>query len=317
MSEIKRLVISIVKFLVQQLDDGNLTPDAKESVEVAVQCLETAYGVDRHDPTNVSMCSLLSVFSDGTSKTDVPDESSTKVSEENKAEAENLKNEGNNLIKAERYQEAINAYTRAIELDRNNAVYFCNRAAAYNKLGDFNAAVEDCKKAISIDPHYSKAYGRMGFAYASLNKHEEAIHCYRKAADIEPDNESYRNNLKMAEEKVQQRYPHTDENSSHQGPGISNSVDIGNLLRNPTLVNMATQLMQDPYMQNLMSGFMSSSVTQTPQAQNTGLEALLQAGQQLASHMQQSNPQLVASLRQQLSSQENAKKDERKDQQTQ
>lgn len=42
----------------------------------------------------------------------------------------------------------------------------------------------------------------MGLAYASLNDHHQARDCYKKAVELEPDNESYRNNLNIAEEKV-------------------------------------------------------------------------------------------------------------------
>lgn len=50
----------------------------------------------------------------------------------------------------------------AIGLDSNNAVYFCNRAAAHSKLGNHQAAIEDCNRALELDPTYSKAYGRLG-----------------------------------------------------------------------------------------------------------------------------------------------------------
>ncbi|CAG2178596.1 unnamed protein product [Oppiella nova] len=72
-------------------------------------------------------------------------------------------------------------------------------------------------------------------------------------------------------------------------------------------MNMATQLMSDPNMQNLMGGLMSGAM---PAANNNapesseggaagggGLEALLQAGQQIAAQMQASNPDLVNQLR--------------------
>lgn len=42
----------------------------------------------------------------------------------------------------------------------------------------------------------------MGLAYASLNDHHRALECYKKAADLDPNNESYKNNLSIAEEKV-------------------------------------------------------------------------------------------------------------------
>ena len=76
------------------------------------------------------------------------------------------------------------------------------RAAAYTKLDNHHAALKDCQTAISTDPNYSKAYGRMGLAYASLNDHQRARDCYKKAIELDPENESYKNNLRIAEEKL-------------------------------------------------------------------------------------------------------------------
>ncbi|PKU36534.1 small glutamine-rich tetratricopeptide repeat-containing protein beta [Limosa lapponica baueri] len=69
---------------------------------------------------------------------------------------------GNNHMEEENYGAAVDCYTRAIELDPNNAVYYCNRAAAQSKLDNYSEAIKDCERAIAIDPKYSKAYGRMG-----------------------------------------------------------------------------------------------------------------------------------------------------------
>ena len=42
----------------------------------------------------------------------------------------------------------------------------------------------------------------MGLAYSSVEKHKEAVDCFKKAIEIEPENESYRSNLKLAEERL-------------------------------------------------------------------------------------------------------------------
>ena len=47
-----------------------------------------------------------------------------------------------------------------------------------------------------------KAYGRMGLANSSLEKHKEAVDNFKKALELEPDNESYKSNLQIAEDKV-------------------------------------------------------------------------------------------------------------------
>ncbi|KAJ7412202.1 hypothetical protein WISP_97898 [Willisornis vidua] len=47
-------------------------------------------------------------------------------SEDDVAEAERLKTEGNEQMKAENFEAAVSFYGKAIELNPANAVYFCN-----------------------------------------------------------------------------------------------------------------------------------------------------------------------------------------------
>lgn len=44
-------------------------------------------------------------------------------------------------------------------------------------------------------------------ALASLNKHTEAASYYKKALELDPDNDTYKNNLKVAEEKMETSSP--------------------------------------------------------------------------------------------------------------
>ena len=46
------------------------------------------------------------------------------------------------------YEKAIMHYSKAIELDDKNPVYFSNRAQVYIDLEDYNRAVEDSDTAI-------------------------------------------------------------------------------------------------------------------------------------------------------------------------
>ena len=117
-------------------------------------------------------------------------------------EAEEAKQRGNDLLKAEKYLEALEMYSKAIDLDPHNAVYFCNRAAAFSKLEKSQEAIADCEAALAIDPTYSKAYGRMGIAYAASGDHQRALECYQKALRHDPTNESYQNNVRVAQEQI-------------------------------------------------------------------------------------------------------------------
>ncbi|KAM3620377.1 uncharacterized protein V6R79_022280 [Siganus canaliculatus] len=340
MTDHKRLAFSIIQFLHDQLQSGNLSSGAQESLEVAVQCLETAFEVSTDDQTLAVPMTLPEIFASATgqhpAESQVNNNSTQNtLSEEQRAEAETLKSEGNDHMKVENYSAAVEFYSKAIAINPQNAVYYCNRAAAYSKLGNYAGAVQDCEQAISIDPSYSKAYGRMGLALASLNKHMEAATYYKKALELDPDNDTYKTNLKIAEEKMETSSPTA-------GMG---GVDLAGLLSNPGFMNMASSLMNNPQVQQLMSGMMSGAyggmggmggggggggggtglgggggagvpgvpgagaaaaaaaaagVGGASAAGGGDLSGLIQAGQQFAQQMQQQNPELIEQLRNQI-----------------
>uniref|UniRef100_A0A671UH84 Small glutamine-rich tetratricopeptide repeat-containing protein alpha n=1 Tax=Sparus aurata TaxID=8175 RepID=A0A671UH84_SPAAU len=313
MTDNKRLAFSIIQFLHDQLQSGDLTSSAQESLEVAVQCLETAFEVSTDDQSLAIPMTLPEIFASATEQ--FPAESQVNnnstqnsLSEEQRAEAETLKTDGNDQMKVENFSAAVEFYSKAIAINPQNAVYYCNRAAAYSKLGNYAGAVQDCEKAISIDPNYSKAYGRMGLALASLNKHTEAVSYYKKALELDPDNDTYKTNLKIAEEKM-------DTSSPTAGMG---GVDLAGLLSNPGFMNMVRSDSVQHLTHNLSraglgaglgglgAGLGGGAAGAAPAAAAPGaaaagdLSGLIQAGQQFAQQMQQQNPELIEQLRSQI-----------------
>uniref|UniRef100_A0A3B3YMV5 Small glutamine-rich tetratricopeptide repeat-containing protein alpha n=1 Tax=Poecilia mexicana TaxID=48701 RepID=A0A3B3YMV5_9TELE len=277
MTDSKRLAFSIIQFLHDQLQAGDLTSDAQESLEVAVQCLETAFDVSTDDQSLAVPMTLPEIFASATAKVS-PCCRRNSPTEEQKAEAERLKTDGNDQMKVENFAAAVEFYSKAIALNPQNAVYYCNRAAAYSKLGNYAGAVQDCERAIRIDPNYSKAYGRMGLALASLNKHTEAVGYYRKALELDPDNDTYKTNMKIAEEKME---------TSSPSAGLG-GIDLAGLLSNPGFMNMASTLMNNPQVQQLAALLL------------TAVCGSACRGQQFAQQMQQQNPELIEQLRSQI-----------------
>ncbi len=82
------------------------------------------------------------------------------ISNETKERAEQLKSEANDFFKQEKFAQAEDFYSKAIELDNANAVYYANRAFAHLKQENFGSALTDASKAIELDSSYIKAYYR-------------------------------------------------------------------------------------------------------------------------------------------------------------
>ncbi|XP_034313302.1 small glutamine-rich tetratricopeptide repeat-containing protein beta [Magallana gigas] len=307
MADVNKLAFSIVKFLKDQTTQESLSEDAIESLEVAIQCLESAYSIDTQDESHIAKYqvqrNLLDIFNSQISSEPESDFSTLSLHEptpEEKEKAEKLKNEGNNFMKEEKFSDALECYSQAVKLDNKNSVYYCNRAAAYSKLNKHVQAIEDCERALNIDPQYSKAYGRMGIAYTALTDHESARECYRKALELDPTNQSYQNNLEIAEQKLKEAAMQAGFNMGPMGMG---NMDFSQMLNNPALMNMAQSMMQNPNMQQMMANFMSSMSGggATPEGGPPGgMNNILEIGQQLAQQMEQTNPELVTQLRTQF-----------------
>ncbi|KAM6188132.1 small glutamine-rich tetratricopeptide repeat-containing protein beta-like [Sarcoramphus papa] len=284
MSSVKRLVHVVIHFLREQSQMDTFTPDEQESLEVAIQCLETVFKINPEDTHLAPSQHLIEMFTNSFHKNDMLPLSDSLPEDVEKADQ--LKDEGKNYMKEENYGAAVDCYTRAIELGPKNAV--CNRAAAQSKLNNYSEAIKDCESAIAIDPKYSKAYGRMGLALASVNKYEEAVTSYQKALDLDSENDSYKLNLKIAEQKLRDM-------SSPTGTGLS--FDMASLINNPAFISMAASLMQNPPVQQLSP---ENSPVGGPAAGVGGLSdlsSLIHAGQQFAQQIQQQNPELIEQLR--------------------
>merc|ERR1712130_189932 len=191
----KLLVASVLKFLKSEIDGKMITPDQEESLNVASQCLGMAFNTKPEDADDLP--DLMDLLTKA-----CPDKmAAQESSEEEKEKAQKLKNEGNQFMKEKKYQEAIDKYTEAINVTES-AVYYCNRAAAYTSMENYEEALQDCKKAISFDPEYSKAYSRMGLIYSKINLFAESENCYEKALKLEPDNDSYKKNIQIVKDKL-------------------------------------------------------------------------------------------------------------------
>lgn len=109
---------------------------------------------------------------------DLPEVDETSVlaltEDDRKTYAGKLKEAGNKAYGAKDFDKAIELYSKAI-LCKPDPVYYSNRAACYNAMGNWEKVVEDTTAAVNLDPEYIKALNRRANAYDHLEMYSEAL----------------------------------------------------------------------------------------------------------------------------------------------
>jgi TonB family protein len=101
---------------------------------------------------------------------------------------------GNAHFLAQRYTEAIAAYTRAIEAAPRDARAYKHRGMAHAKLGHVQQAYEDLNKAIALDPQDAVAYNQRGIASFAAGNVPAALKDFSKTIELQPQlAEAYNN----------------------------------------------------------------------------------------------------------------------------
>ena len=101
---------------------------------------------------------------------------------------------GHSLMVSGNHKAAIDAFSKSIELNPENADAYYNRGFVYGDLGNQNQAVIDYSKAIELDPKNSMAYYNRGLAYRKLDNHQQAVIDFSKAIELNPkDSDAYVN----------------------------------------------------------------------------------------------------------------------------
>jgi len=128
--------------------------------------------------------------------------------------AENWKNQGNQAFQSKNNSEAVRCYSKAIEIDGNNHVYYTNRATVYAGMEEWEKCLVDSNKALNIKNDWVKGYFRKGQALVGLKRYEEGIVAYKKAIELDPKNEDITFRLKEAEQLFKKYKPKVNADGS-------------------------------------------------------------------------------------------------------
>ena len=91
---------------------------------------------------------------------------------------------GNGFLQVGRWQDGLNAYDKAVELDPNNADAWTGKGCALMDLGRCQESVDALDRALELDPNNLHAWCHKGWALGCLGKHEEAVAVAEEVIDI-------------------------------------------------------------------------------------------------------------------------------------
>ncbi|ORX50065.1 chaperone activator Sti1 [Piromyces finnis] len=157
--------------------------------------------------------------------------------------ADELKAKGNKAFSEKRFEEAIDFFTQAINIDSSNHVFFSNRSACYASLNNYQKALEDAEQTIKIKSDWPKGYSRKGAALYGLGRLDEAADAYNEGLKIDPNNALLKKGLEDVENAMQ----------SHGMEQMFNELLSGDLVEKCAKTKCAKYLAEPDFVQILKS----------------------------------------------------------------
>jgi stress-induced-phosphoprotein 1 len=121
---------------------------------------------------------------------------------------DHFKTKGNDAFKVKNYREAIDWYTKAIDLDPSSeasGALYSNRAASFTSLNEFTKALDDACNCVRVRPDWLKGHFRKGVALESLGRLDEAQRAFQDALKTEPGNDEVQQRLTGINNRIRER----------------------------------------------------------------------------------------------------------------
>ncbi len=113
-------------------------------------------------------------------------------------EAAERDNQGVELLKLGKIDEAIGPLLKAVELNPKDPDARLNLAYAYEHQGRIDEAISQYRKAVELNPRNPIAHNNLGVLYDKKGLYDEAIRQFEKAVDIDPSSATGPKNLETA-----------------------------------------------------------------------------------------------------------------------
>ena len=112
--------------------------------------------------------------------------------------------QGSELVLAQKYIEAVQIFTKVIELDPTWAEAWNKRATVLYLLKDYESSQKDIDKVLKLEQRHFGALAGQGLVNIKLKNYEKAIKSYQQALEINPTMKSPEIMIKQIEALIKE-----------------------------------------------------------------------------------------------------------------
>ena len=112
--------------------------------------------------------------------------------------------QGSELVLAQKYIEAVEIFTKVIELDPTWAEAWNKRATVLYLLKDYESSQKDIDKVLKLEQRHFGALAGQGLVNIKLKNYEKAIKSYQQALEINPTMKSPEIMIKQIEALIKE-----------------------------------------------------------------------------------------------------------------
>lgn len=137
---------------------------------------------------------------------------------------EEIKNRAKGCVSGRNYPEAINLYTKGIELTASDAsaqsILYANRSMCELNMNRAAGAIKDAEEAIKLDANYIKGYYRKAMGHSQISQWKEAKQALQAGLTLKPDDKELSAQLIKVEDKLR------NESATPAVPAATNRVPV-------------------------------------------------------------------------------------------
>lgn len=110
-----------------------------------------------------------------------------------------MKAHGNAAFAAKKWKEAVEHYSKALEQDPLDHVFYSNRSACYAESEEFDRALSDAERCIALSPQFAKGYSRQAHALFHVGRYVEMETAANKGLELDASSVALQDLLKQAQ----------------------------------------------------------------------------------------------------------------------